>query len=167
MPKLFKLLAYLILVLNLAEALQLYGDKLSEFERQEINEYAEIWFLGLEAEKLQASHVKDYDDENGAYLKVNKDHIAYRYEIIETLGKGSFGQVLKCFDHKKKEHVAVKIIRSKKRFQQQGMVEVNILQHLKNMDVDNSLNVVHMKEYFYFRNHLCITFEILGYLLLT
>ena len=95
--------------------MQLYGEKLSEFERQEINEYAEIWFLGLESEKLQASHVKDYDDENGAYIKVNKDQIAYRYEIIETLGKGSFGQVLKCFDHKKKEHVAVKIIRSKKR----------------------------------------------------
>ncbi len=42
------------------------------------------------------------------------------------------------------------------------MVEVNILQHLKNLDHENSMNVVHMKEYFYFRNHLCITFEILG-----
>ena len=135
---------------------------MSDFERQEINEYAEIWFLGLEADKLNAAQVKDYDDENGSYLKVNKDQIAYRYEVIETLGKGSFGQVLQCFDHKKKEYVAIKIIRSKKRFQQQGMVEVNILQHLKNMDPDNTLNVVHMKEYFYFRNHLCISFEILG-----
>ncbi len=145
------------------EAVQLYGDKLSEFEKHEINEYAEIWYLGLEAEKLHAANVKEYDDENGAYIKVNKDHIAYRYEVIETLGKGSFGQVLKCFDHKKKEYVALKIIRSKKRFQQQGMVEVSILQHMKNMDnAENSVNVVHMKEYFYFRNHLCITFEILG-----
>jgi nucleoside-diphosphate-sugar epimerase len=33
---------------------------------------------------------------------------------------------------------------------------------LKNLDHDNLINVVHMKEYFYFRNHLCITFEILG-----
>lgn len=101
--------------LTSSEALQLYGDRLTDFEKQEINEYAEIWFLGLEAEKLHATNVKDYDDENGAYIKVNKDHIGYRYEILETLGKGSFGQVLKCFDHKKKEHVAVKIIRSKKR----------------------------------------------------
>lgn len=93
----------------------MYGDKLSEFERQEINEYAEIWFLGLEAEKIPATSVKDYDDENAAYLKCNKDHIAYRYEIVETLGKGSFGQVLRCYDHKRKEYVAVKIIRSKKR----------------------------------------------------
>ncbi|CAF0938845.1 unnamed protein product, partial [Brachionus calyciflorus] len=148
--------------LTSTEALQLYGDKLTDFEKQEINEYAEIWYLGLDAEKINAQNVKDYDDENGAYIKVNKDHVAYRYEVIETLGKGSFGQVLKCFDHKRKEHVAVKIIRSKKRFQQQGMVEVNILQHLKNLDHDNGINVVHMKEYFYFRNHLCISFEILG-----
>ena len=28
------------------------------------------------------------------------DHIAYRYEIKEILGKGTFGTVLKVFDHK-------------------------------------------------------------------
>ncbi len=111
---------------------------------------------------MDAQSAKDYDDENGGYMKVNNDHIAYRYQIIETLGKGSFGQVLRCFDHKRKEFVAIKIIRSKKRFQTQGMVEVSILQHMKQLDHDNTQNVVHMKEYFYFRNHLCITFEILG-----
>ena len=58
------------------EALQLYGDRLTDFEKQEINEYSEIWFLGLDAEKMHATNVKDYDDENGAYIKVNKDHIA-------------------------------------------------------------------------------------------
>lgn len=75
-----------------------------------------MWFCGVDADKLNVTSAKDYDDENGTYLKVNKDHIAYRYEIIETLGKGSFGQVLRCYDHKKKEYVAIKIIRSKKRY---------------------------------------------------
>lgn len=36
-----------------------------------------------------------YDDDNGSYIKVLHDHIAYRYEIREVIGKGSFGQVVK------------------------------------------------------------------------
>lgn len=44
------------------------------------------------------------------------DHVMYRYELLERLGKGSFGQVFKCFDHKLKEEVALKIIRNKEKF---------------------------------------------------
>ncbi len=44
------------------------------------------------------------------------DHIAYRYEVVDLLGKGSFGQVVKAYDHKNGEYVALKIIRNKKRF---------------------------------------------------
>ncbi len=44
------------------------------------------------------------------------DHLAYRYEILEVLGSGCFGQVLKVFDHKKKEFSAIKIIRNKKKY---------------------------------------------------
>lgn len=48
-------------------------------------------------------------------LQVLHDHIAYRYEVLEMIGKGSFGQVAKCLDHKNNELVALKIIRNKKR----------------------------------------------------
>lgn len=51
----------------------------------------------------------------------------YRFEIIERLGKGSFGQVYKCFDHKLKEEIALKIIRNKPKFHKQAMVELKIL----------------------------------------
>ena len=61
---------------------------------------------------------------------VLKDHLAYRFEVQDFLGKGSFGQALKCFDHKTKEVVAVKIIKNKKRYQHQAGVELKILQHL-------------------------------------
>jgi serine/threonine protein kinase len=49
-------------------------------------------------------------------LQVIGDHLVYRYEILEVLGKGSFGQVVKAFDHKTGHYVAVKIIRNKKRY---------------------------------------------------
>ena len=72
-----------------------------------------------------------YDDDNGSYIKVLHDHIAYRYEIREVIGKGSFGQVVKCYDHKTKQPMAIKIIRNKKRFHHQALVEVKILDSLR------------------------------------
>jgi len=39
------------------------------------------------------------------------DHVAFRYEIMEVIGKGSFGQVIRALDHKTGQQVAIKIIR--------------------------------------------------------
>lgn len=72
-----------------------------------------------------------YDDERGDYNVVDHDQLAYRYEVLGILGKGSFGQVLKCSDHKHKVLRAVKMIRNKRRFHQQALVEVKILEHLR------------------------------------
>ncbi|KAJ3327622.1 Dual specificity tyrosine-phosphorylation-regulated kinase, partial [Gonapodya sp. JEL0774] len=72
-----------------------------------------------------------YDDARGDIILTLEDHIGYRYEIVSLLGKGSFGQVVKCWDHRERRFVAVKIIRNKKRFEKQGMVEVKVLERLK------------------------------------
>lgn len=93
---------------------------------------------------------------------VINDHIAFRYEIIAKLGSGSFGQVLKCFDHKHNELVAVKMIRNKKKFYHQASVEVKVLQTLKDKDPKDMHNIVKMKNYFVFRKHVCIVFELLS-----
>lgn len=103
-----------------------------------------------------------YDDERGDYTTVVHDHFGYRYEVLSVLGRGSFGQVLKCYDYKLHTMVALKIIRNKKRFHHQALVEVKVLEMLKHRDGDDSSNVVHMRESFYFRNHLCITFELMS-----
>jgi dual specificity tyrosine-phosphorylation-regulated kinase 2/3/4 len=110
---------------------------LNIFERGEIVDYKDIYFCGSQNAK---KHIGDlnaqtanfgYDDDRGDYGIVIGDHLAYRYEIIDVLGKGSFGQVVRCIDHKTGGLVAVKIIRNKKRFHQQALVEVNILQKLR------------------------------------
>uniref|UniRef100_A0A669DML3 dual-specificity kinase n=1 Tax=Oreochromis niloticus TaxID=8128 RepID=A0A669DML3_ORENI len=155
-----------LLMLPVAEALKNFQDRLTEFEKEEIMDYSEIWFLGLGSQKIEGSQGapqnSGYDDEHGSYIRVLHDHIAYRFEVLEVIGKGSFGQVLKCLDHKNNELVAIKIIRNKKRFHHQALVELKILDVIKRKDKDNLHNVIHMKEYFYFRNHLCISFELLG-----
>ena len=56
------------------EALKLYRARLTAFEQQEILDYPEVWFLGLEAKKLDgttnASQNNGYDDESGSYIRV-------------------------------------------------------------------------------------------------
>lgn len=78
-----------------------------------------------------AEHNKGFDDDRGDYKAIVRDHLAYRYEILSSLGKGSFGQVLKVYDYCKLAQRAVKIIRNKTRFHQQAKVELQILHHLK------------------------------------
>jgi dual specificity tyrosine-phosphorylation-regulated kinase 2/3/4 len=111
--------------------------RLNIFERGEIVDFKEIYFCGTQTAKkftgdLEAESANfGYDDERGDYNIVNGDHLSYRYEIVDILGKGSFGQVVRCVDHKTGGLVAIKIIRNKKRFHQQALVEVNILQKLR------------------------------------
>lgn len=109
---------------------------LSEYECKEILEYQSVYYIGAKSEKKPATldnttNNHGYDDERGDYLVVMRDHLAYRYEVVDTLGKGSFGQVLHCRDHCTGESVAIKIIRNKKRFHHQALVEIKILDNLR------------------------------------
>ncbi|KAJ7580985.1 hypothetical protein C8J56DRAFT_958751 [Mycena floridula] len=140
---------------------------LSEYERKEMLDFPSIYCIGAQSKKKPATldnstNNYGYDDDRGDYLVVNHDHLAYRYEIIDILGKGSFGQVLHCRDHCSGESVAIKIIRNKKRFHHQALVEIKILDNLRKWDSEEKHHVIKMTEHFYFRNHLCIAMELLS-----
>ncbi|OCT87492.1 hypothetical protein XELAEV_18021186mg [Xenopus laevis] len=148
------------------QAMKQYMQKLTAFEHHEIFNYPEIYFLGPNAKKRQGviggSNNGGYDDDQGSYVQVPHDHVAYRYEVLKVIGKGSFGQVVKAYDHKLHQHVALKMVRNEKRFHRQAAEEIRILEHLKKQDKDNNMNVIHMLENFTFRNHICMTFELLS-----
>lgn len=147
-------------------AMKQYMHKLTAFEHHEIFNFPQIFFVGQNAKKRQGviggAGNNGYDDENGSYVHVPHDHISYRYEVLKVIGKGSFGQVVKAYDHKDQVHVALKMVRNEKRFHRQAQEEIRILEHLKKQDKDNTMNIVHMLENFTFRNHICITFELLS-----
>jgi len=109
---------------------------LSEYERQEILDYSSVYYIGAGSAKKPAHPDRStnnygYDDDRGDYLVVDRDHLGYRYEVMDSLGKGSFGQVLSCRDHATGGSVAIKIIRNKKRFHHQALVEIKILDNLR------------------------------------
>ncbi|KJH49487.1 kinase domain protein [Dictyocaulus viviparus] len=148
------------------DAIQTFGSKLLPYEQSEIFNYVRVFFVGSQAKKrggvIGGPNNCGYDDENGSYQLVAHDHIAYRYEILKVIGKGSFGQVIKAYDHKYQQYVALKLVRNEKRFHRQADEEIRILDHLRRQDVDGSHNIIHMLDYFNFRNHKCITFELLN-----
>jgi len=82
-------------------------------------------------------------------------------------------QVLQCVDHKTSDSVAIKIIRNKKRFHQQGAIEVRILQQLNDNNNNNNNNsnnssnsnrhyIIRLLDHFIFRNHICLVFPLLS-----
>lgn len=48
---------------------------MTDFEQEEINDYAEVWFLGLGSQKIEGSQGSaqnnGYDDEHGSYVRVS------------------------------------------------------------------------------------------------
>ena len=88
-------------------ALFQYQKHLLDFEKTEILEYDAIYFLPINDRKQNKNHRtpdgvenNGFDNDKNEYITQEGNHIAYRFEITNGLGKGSFGQVFKCFDHK-------------------------------------------------------------------
>lgn len=154
------------LVVTPEQVMKLYMNKLTPYEQHEIFNYPQIYFIGANANKrpgiIGNPNNCDYDNDQGSYIHIPHDHVAYRYEVLKVIGKGSFGQVVKAYDHKTHMHVALKMVRNEKRFHRQAQEEVRILEHLRKQDKDNTMNIIHMLDSFTFRNHMCITFELLS-----
>lgn len=72
-----------------------------------------------------------YDNANSDYILFVNDILGdkegQKFRIIELLGQGTFGQVVKCVNIKTKQVVAIKVIKNKPAYFNQSMVEVNIL----------------------------------------
>ncbi|XP_034029822.1 dual specificity tyrosine-phosphorylation-regulated kinase 1B isoform X1 [Thalassophryne amazonica] len=104
-----------------------------------------------------------FDDDNYDYIVKNGEKWLDRYEIDSLIGKGSFGQVVKAYDHHEQEWVAIKIIKNKKAFLNQAQIELRLLELMNKHDTEMKYYIVHLKRHFMFRNHLCLVFELLSY----
>jgi len=146
------------------DALLKHGATLLAIERKELSEYSQVYYLALDVSRgwEPTEFNKGFDDEDGNYLIRVGDHIAFRYRILAFLGRGSFGTVVKVFDYKRSDYLALKILRNKKRFQRQATIEIKVLDYLRKQDSKDQQAIIKMRNYFIFRSHICITFELLS-----
>ncbi|RUS73189.1 hypothetical protein EGW08_019051 [Elysia chlorotica] len=82
------------------------------------------------------------------------------YEVLEFLGRGTFGQVCKCWKHHSNEIYAIKILKNHPSYARQGQIEVGILSRLAQESADD-YNFVRAYECFQHKNHTCLVFEML------
>ncbi|OMO72227.1 hypothetical protein CCACVL1_17884 [Corchorus capsularis] len=107
--------------------------------------------------------VKGGVDRNGSppWLEDDKDG-HYMFELGDNLSsRCTFGQVLECWDRERKEMVAIKIVRGIKKYREAAMIEIEMLQQLGKNDKGGN-RCVQIRNWFDYRNHICIVFEKLG-----
>eukprot|EP00760_Papus_ankaliazontas_P036362 PhM_4_TR8294/c0_g1_i1/m.42139/K08825/DYRK1; dual specificity tyrosine-phosphorylation-regulated kinase 1 len=122
--------------------------------------------MGDDPGKPRAVHNDGFDDEHGNYVVQIGEEIAQRYIVREVLGKGSFGVVVKAYDQRRDEQVAVKVIRNRPQFFTQARVEIDILTRLNEAAGGEPAlphTIVKLRKYFTWKDHLCLVFELLSF----
>ena len=138
---------------------------LTQYEKTEIRRYQQIYHL---RRKIPTSN--NAPKKSDKYFQfVLEDHIAYRYEQIQLLGQGSFGNVIRCYDHKDHQNVAIKLIKDSPNTHNQMVLELNILKQLQsNTDssgassIQTNNHICQYKDMFMFRGFFCIVMELLS-----
>uniref|UniRef100_A0A5K4F1K0 Serine/threonine-protein kinase Doa n=1 Tax=Schistosoma mansoni TaxID=6183 RepID=A0A5K4F1K0_SCHMA len=102
------------------------------------------------------------DDVDGHLIYSIGDRLLNRYEIVKTLGEGTFGKVVECKDHVQNRRIALKIIKNVDKYREAAMLEINVLNFLN----ERSANVEHLcvtlLDWFDYHGHICLAFDILG-----
>ncbi|KAI7757954.1 hypothetical protein M8C21_028199 [Ambrosia artemisiifolia] len=73
---------------------------------------------------------KREDDREGHYMYSLGDNLTSRYKILSKMGEGTFGRVLECWDRQTREYVAIKVVRSIRKYRDAAMIEVDVLEQL-------------------------------------
>ncbi|TVY71372.1 Dual specificity protein kinase [Lachnellula suecica] len=111
-----------------------------------------------------------FDNEDSDYILYVNDILGSeetghknRYLILDVLGQGTFGQVVKCQNLKTQEVVAVKVVKNRTAYFNQSMMEVSVLDLLNTkLDKNDDHHLLRLKDTFIHRQHLCLVFELLS-----
>ncbi|KAK3699795.1 serine threonine protein kinase CMGC group [Vermiconidia calcicola] len=102
------------------------------------------------------------DDEDGHYIVQENSRLGERYSLLQLLGQGTFGKVVKALDVRTRREVAVKIIRAVPKYRDASRIELRVLQTLRAADEANRNRCIQLRDCFDWRGHICIVTPLLG-----
>ncbi|PNH03834.1 Serine/threonine-protein kinase AFC2 [Tetrabaena socialis] len=102
------------------------------------------------------------DDKDGHFQYELGENLSSRYKILSKMGEGTFGRVLECWDRKREDYVAIKIVRNIDKYRHAAMIELEVLNTLEKNDPSGINHCVALREWFEYRGHVCMVFEKLG-----
>ena len=111
--------------------------------------------------------VRNNNLDNEEYnLIVHVDDIINKYHVVDLLGQGISGRVYEVYkDNDTKNRYALKIIKNKKVYLNQSLIELKFVTTLnKKFSLNNHKNfhIISVYDYFFYQEHLCIIFELLN-----
>jgi CDC-like kinase len=116
----------------------------------------------LNSPVLQRKRPPVADDTDGHLAYLPGDVLNDRYEILSTLGEGTFGKVARVRDLETNSSVALKIIKNIHKYREAAKLEINVLKKLNAKDPQGKHLCVRMFDSFNYFGHMCLTFEVLG-----
>ena len=138
-------------------------EQLLNYEIDEIRENNfECFYYGIKQNKY--NNLSEYTNSDGMYNLLANNHIKYKYEILEKLGRGQYGVVAKVLDHQTNKKMALKIIRAVKKYKFSYENEVQNILFLRSKLLENEdkfkFLIPNIDDYFIFRNHFVIVFDL-------
>ncbi|KAM3729074.1 Serine/threonine-protein kinase Doa [Dirofilaria immitis] len=103
------------------------------------------------------------DDRDGHLIYQDGDIIQGRYEIVRTLGEGTFGKVVQVKDGTMGgRQFALKVIKNVSKYREAARLEINVLNKLQEKDPNGKFLVIQLLDNFDYHGHVCLLFELLG-----
>ena len=113
---------------------------------------------------LDPKYNNGYDNEDSDYILYVNDVLGTeegrKYIVLDLLGSGTFGQVVKCQNLTNQSVCAIKVIKSKPAYMNQSLTEVRLLEFLNSNSDGN--HFIRLLDTFMHKEHLCLVFELLA-----
>lgn len=89
------------------------------------------------------------------------DVIAGRYQVLKEVGSAVFSKAIRALDLKENKEVCLKMVKNVKDYFDQSLDEIKLLRFLNRLDPDDEQGIVRLQDFFYYREHLFLVFELL------